>query len=65
MPLGGASDLHLDLAALSEAEEKHWGRAWWDFPGCVRVHVCVCVRVCVCVCVCVCVFLSKLCGEAL
>ena len=54
MPLGGASDLHLDLTALSEAEEKPWGRAGRDFRGCVRV----------CVCVCVCVLLSKLCGEA-
>ena len=46
MPLGGACDLHLDLAALSEAEEKHC-RGEGAFVG---------EWVCVCVCVCVCVF---------
>ena len=58
MPLGGACDLHLDLAALSEAEEKRCGGGGRDFCGCM--HACVCV----CVCVCVCFLLSKLCGEA-
>ena len=47
MPLGGACDLHLDLAALSEAEEKRCGGGGRDFCGCM--HACVCVCVCVCV----------------
>ena len=41
MPLGGACDLHLDLAALSEAEEKHCGGGGRDFCGCLHASVCI------------------------
>ena len=41
MPLGGACDLHLDLAALSEAEEKHCGGGGTHFCG----YMCACVCV--------------------